>query len=262
MSLRDGVALSTFLLFAALAAGCGSEETCSGPDDCFAGEVCNLGRCEAAGPTNGTTADGGMTSDASNPDGMTGNGAPNGTPNSSMGTDGDAGDVGDAGSGDDMSSRSDVCIVSPFDVSCESDGNDDTSVDITTMTKACVTDDENFQPMDETVSALLCALEERDRYSQAFGECVQKSFVTEVRLTPRVPCDPEDILFSVSMQGKSCANQDESSDITCTVDEDGSMLAQIVVRPSAVPAINLLRIKIEPTRENVHFEYDLNVVMK
>ncbi len=261
--------ISALLGLAAVSTACSDDNSCVDDTDCFAGETCNTGQC---GPpvtninvdTNNATTANNSTS-ANNATTANNSTSANNVTTANNGTTGNNGTTnnGTTNNATTGNNNPDACIADPFDVSCPDDGNDSFGDTIINDTKGCLPDDNNFKVMDETVEgALLCALEQRDRYSQNYAECRNKSFRTEVLLKPKTPCNPEDIIFNVSMQGKRCETQDESTDITCDVTPEGWLRARIIVRPSGVPSIGILSIGIEPARENVHFEYDLQVTMQ
>jgi hypothetical protein len=250
--ITDRILLTVSLLLAtSTAAGCGGDsKACTSPQDCFRAEVCYLGECidEDEVPVSVNATPNSTTN--SNP-----NGNPNGNPNATSNS--NANGSTNAVPNNETFCGFDNCVVDPFICGCADDGNDSFADLIQTSNVGCVAG--GFEPMEKTFRARICALEERDRFRQQFIECDTQTFRLRVTMTPAVEvCDTSNMLMNLSVQGKSCAEQAASSDITCSWNAQGQFVAQALIRPGR--SVNAFTIDVSAgDRNDIDFVYDLTV---
>lgn len=253
-----------------LVAGCsGGERECSTTSDCFAGEVCradetcgdpieDAGRdsadddsdaADAAGGDDTSTADTGEE-DASSADTSTGDDA-GGDPDASVDAGTDAAPTG-------------PCYWDPFDA-CEDDEDPDNNAFpgemVTNMSRGCVNDE--FKPMDMTISGRICPLDPMDMYGFTFVECFadDPGFVIEAILDVADDCDPDDIVFDVSGIGETCA--DPGSQVQCETLGDGRRRIRVLFPGEDNASVGSIRFFVEaPERDDIEFEYDLQLVVR
>lgn len=103
----------------------------------------------------------------------------------------------------------------------------------------------------------MCAQESIDRFSPVLIGCRDRSYIAEAIFKPDKVCFDRYTVW-MSAQGKSCENQDESPDVECIQDEDGTLTGRFIIRDSR--SVENLRITIDKGENtDVDFNYELTV---
>lgn len=219
-SLRTIICL-VFLAGAASAlTACSDSAACETTNDCFGGEVCRGGQCLVVADSDASTAN--NDTHTSNDGGTTSDGG---------GTDDDSGTTGDTGSPNNNNGGPE-CIADPFNDTCENDQYepneewiDSEHVFDANNAFGCVVD---FRPIDETISATLCPLEQADYFDFAYNTCKDYAYYIEFEFRPTNQCTAELVNFEFS--NHSC----EDDDTNCTPLENGGMRIQHIVAQTPV----------------------------
>lgn len=231
-------------------ASCGDGETsCVADSDCFKGEACVEQVCAPASDTgnNGTsnnTVPNNTEPNNTAPD----NTAPNNTASNSSTNNSDV--------------ETGICLVDPFNASCDSDDNDDSHeyIYLDNGAPGCNSGWDDFEGAETTLEdKQLCALETRDRYSVNLVPCDNKTFAVEVTMTPTEDCDPDDYAFNVSVGGNDC--EEPGDTVRCDILEDGSKRVIAFVEPSNSLSTAYIEVA-KSNNANVHFDYELHLLVR
>lgn len=218
--------LSTcWLVFLFACGGESSTTTCNTDRDCFSGEVCRLGKCGTLTVNNANNLN----------------------------------NANNANNQNNGNNRSGACIVDPFGVSCEDDGNDTFGETIDNAPKGCNNAGE-FVPWETMIDARMCGLEMADKYRQSLLPCDDVSFILDITFTPDEPCDSSLYEIDLGAQGSNCI--EGGDDIQCMTMEDGSVHASIIVRPSNSLGSSYFNIEKDADASDVDFEYTLTVAVR
>ncbi len=238
--------LLPFLAIGLLSCG-GDSNECSRASDCFKGEVCAQGVCleESDLSNNPNNPDPSNNPDDPNPSNPTGN---NNGPTQ-------------PGVNNTTPTLPDLaCVVDPLTTSCSDpdDVDDAFPTSFTNSTNGCRVRDE-FTPMDETRSEVLCAREVKDRFTQLYVGCDSKSYVMELTFEPKVECDPSVFRVNAYIDGKDC--ETPSDEIRCEQLPNGGMKITAIVNPNS--SVSSASFTVEALFTNaIQFEYDLRWVMR
>jgi hypothetical protein len=255
MKLRTLSALLSLFLCAA----CADEDApCATDDDCFSGEVCRADNT-CGDPNSGGGMDAGYD-DATPYDAATatdlGQDLSNDTSRATdVGQDAGTDAAVDQGNGG-------VCIVDPFTATCDRPDENDTFpeyVDFDPRPPGCQDGADELETNEVTLTNLqLCANETADLYTTNLVTCDTKSFFVEAYVVPTQACDPALYSLDISVQGNSC--DEPNGMVQCTTLADGGKKVVARVEPSR--QVISARVTLEPTEDDVQFDYDLRVVVR
>lgn len=251
----------TMLIFVTCGlAGCSSQgDPCVLDSDCFRGEACVDGFCGEPIPLIEADAGGDAGADASASNNAEADSGDNNMTPIDSGTDmtSEADMGGDAG---DNNSTTGVCKVDPFTAMCPADDNDRFWEYVTMESgRGCLGGGDDFEGgMVQLVDQTLCPLESGDKFSTNLLPCDNITFVVEVTVTPKEPCEPDDWDLNVRLQGNDCV--EGNGMMRCETLPDGSKRAIGFLAPSN--SVTSPYIDVTPIAENLQFDYDLTILTR
>lgn len=249
------------LLLCLTAQGCSDNTACVADDDCFKGEVCVQDVCERPTGENNATNNAPVNNQTAQSN------TPNNSPNNQT-TSSNNVTVGQNNPTNNnttppnnttaTNNTSGPCRGSTFD-SCTPDDDASSPTMLSgDFGRGCVMPDDDFEGGTITAAAIICPLEESDRFSVSINPCATAPFFLDVSVTPREVCAPGDFALDVSLNANDC--EEGNGLVSCMDGDMGAKTASLVVEPDS--SVNVLYIDVLPIADNLCFEYDVSVTFR